>query len=141
MKKVCDILGDLLWHVFDKDKKDHIDDLLASKNVSFYGMIFFGFTSTKSFSVAISGCIFEILKSVTILHYITTNQDVIYNSKFKRGFDKKLLRGRGLGKVMMNVAYCITKHLNCLPNVFVTCFDTELFKKFINSWVLKKTIL
>ena len=69
MKKVCDILRDLLWHVFDKDEEDQIDDLLASKNVSFSGMIIFGFTSTKSFPVAISGCIFEILKGVCIFTF------------------------------------------------------------------------
>ena len=93
-------------------------------------MIIFGFTSTKSFPVAISGCIFETLKSGAVLHYIATNQGLIYNREFKRGFDDKPFRGRGLGRVMVNIVYSLTKHLNFLPNVFATCFNTELFKIF-----------
>ena len=125
---LSDILHAFFRSVFDDSEIHTLNHDFYKMSSMHYGVMLMGLKDIKVLPVVISGAIFEIKREIgSIIHYIGTDENLMYDKWFKTGSDGKYFNGNGIatfiirviGKISMLVGENSSLYLRCADNDYV----------------------
>ena len=137
---LSDILHAFFRSVFDDSKIHNLNHDFYETSSMHYGVMLMGLKDVKVIHVVISGAIFEVKREIgSIIHYIGTDENLVYNKGFKTGSDGKLFKGNGIATFIIRVIGKISMLVGKNSSLYLRCTDNEyLWENFYSRCGFKK---
>ena len=117
-----DLLRGFFASTFADDEKENLINLFHRLTERHYGVLFLGFTSPNELPTVISGSIYEVVGNHgSAVHYLATDQNLVYDNRFKTGKDGQNFCGRGIGQSVICAITKVNRILGKNESLFLKC--------------------